>query len=415
MRILVVSNLYPPLHFGGYELGCQEVVEELQRRGHNVFVLTSRYGHKRAVVDGNVLRWLGIELEPRYASRSFDPVPFLLKELRNRRMFNRCLAEVRPQAIYYWNLGHMSVSLLRLGAHPDRPSFVFVSDHWLAGLEKAEGWARWWSSTSTGAARRTLKLSIRSALKAFGLSPFPPAVDELQFASRHLLEEAAKVGKFGGRSKVVHWGVDALRFPLRRSPPANPLRLLIAGQVAPHKGIHTALRAFARLHEARAAEGIALDIVGGSVDPAYCRQLALESSVLGVSEAVRFLPAVPRASIPRVLGDHDVFLFPSEWEEPFSIGLLEAMASGMGIVATSTGGTPEALSHGINALLFPAGDFSVCAQQLRRFLDDPGLVTALGAEARRTVERKFRFDRMVDSIEESLLAVKGGATVRRER
>ena len=43
MKILVVSNLYPPQHVGGYELGCRDVVEKLRARGHNVRVLTSTF------------------------------------------------------------------------------------------------------------------------------------------------------------------------------------------------------------------------------------------------------------------------------------------------------------------------------------------------------------------------------------
>jgi len=43
MKILVVTNLYPPQHIGGYELGCRDVVEKLCARGHNVRVLTSNF------------------------------------------------------------------------------------------------------------------------------------------------------------------------------------------------------------------------------------------------------------------------------------------------------------------------------------------------------------------------------------
>ena len=53
MRILVVSNLYPPHIIGGYELGCRDIVEALKRRGHELLVLTSDYGiGKRGVEPG---------------------------------------------------------------------------------------------------------------------------------------------------------------------------------------------------------------------------------------------------------------------------------------------------------------------------------------------------------------------------
>ena len=46
MKILVVSNFYPPHHIGGYELGCRDVVEKLRARGHTLRVLTSSFRHR---------------------------------------------------------------------------------------------------------------------------------------------------------------------------------------------------------------------------------------------------------------------------------------------------------------------------------------------------------------------------------
>ena len=62
MRILIVSNLYPPHHIGGYELGCRDVVEGLKARGHEVKVLTSTYGVGKRKCDGDVHRWLETDL-----------------------------------------------------------------------------------------------------------------------------------------------------------------------------------------------------------------------------------------------------------------------------------------------------------------------------------------------------------------
>jgi len=53
-----MSNLYPPYYIGGYELSCQEVVNQLRRRGHRVFVLTSTYGLKGDKSDDKVFRQL---------------------------------------------------------------------------------------------------------------------------------------------------------------------------------------------------------------------------------------------------------------------------------------------------------------------------------------------------------------------
>ena len=73
--------------------------------------------------------------------------------------------------------------------------------------------------------------------------------------------------------------------------------------------------------------------------------------------------------MPRVYADHDVFVFPSIWEEPFSIGLLEAMACGQAVVGTTTGGSAEILVDGVNSLVFPPGDPRRLARQVKRLFD----------------------------------------------
>ena len=58
MKILVVSDLYPPFHVGGYELNCRDCVEALISRGHEITVLTSSWGLDRGLMQGNVYRLL---------------------------------------------------------------------------------------------------------------------------------------------------------------------------------------------------------------------------------------------------------------------------------------------------------------------------------------------------------------------
>ncbi|MFQ5772284.1 MAG: hypothetical protein ACE5HX_17245, partial [bacterium] len=83
MRILVISNLYPPYFVGGYELGCRDVVDGLKARGHHVKVLTSTYGVNKPEHDSEVYRWLQSDLG--WNTRSLTRfVKLLRKEVRNQ-------------------------------------------------------------------------------------------------------------------------------------------------------------------------------------------------------------------------------------------------------------------------------------------------------------------------------------------
>ena len=61
MKILFLSNLYPPHVIGGYETLCMEAVDGLAKRGHEVSVLTSTYGYDREITEGNIYRLLSLE------------------------------------------------------------------------------------------------------------------------------------------------------------------------------------------------------------------------------------------------------------------------------------------------------------------------------------------------------------------
>lgn len=70
MKILFLSNLYPPHHIGGYGMLCLEVVEGLAKRGHDVTVLTSNHGVDEEITEGYVHRWLTLESDIHFYQKS---------------------------------------------------------------------------------------------------------------------------------------------------------------------------------------------------------------------------------------------------------------------------------------------------------------------------------------------------------
>jgi glycosyltransferase involved in cell wall biosynthesis len=108
------------------------------------------------------------------------------------------------------------------------------------------------------------------------------------------------------------------------------------------------------------------------------RQLEFESWV-------RFIPGVPKAQVPLVLGEADLFLnTPSTDNTP--VAVVEAMACGLCIVSTDVGGLRDLVDDGSDALLAPAGDASALANAMHRILTEPGLAGRLSGNARRKAE-----------------------------
>jgi glycogen(starch) synthase len=96
-------------------------------------------------------------------------------------------------------------------------------------------------------------------------------------------------------------------------------------------------------------------------------------------------------------------IFPSEWPEPLARMTQEAMSSGAVVIGTTTGGTGEILEDGVTGLVFAPGDAAGLAARIRQLRSDPALFARLASAARQRVEEQFRFDRMVDQVEDALL------------
>jgi glycogen(starch) synthase len=407
LRIAVVSNYYPPHYVGGYELGCRDVVESLKARGHEVRVLTSTYNLRQPEDDGEVYRWL-VSLPP------WEPVPsggffrLLRREIINRRSFNRLCRIFPPDLIYVWNPTGISLSFVFASQTSNVPVCYFVSDHWLSEWESDFGY-QMWSHRHPRRARRVVWQTLLTLLDAVKVlrRPRPPDLRRVQFASRFLKDAALAKGKPVACAKVIHWGVSVESAPYQAES-QNPLRLLYVGQVAPHKGVHTAIEALKLLVREHGYEAATLTVAGGSVNPDYEQQVRHLVSSYGLERNVRFTGLLPREQLLSLYRDHAILVFPSLWNEPFSITVLEAMSSGLAVVGTPTGGSLEILRDGENALLFPKEDSRQCAAQILRLWTESILLEKIRLKARLTIESEFRFEQMVDSIEQSLQEVAAG-------
>jgi glycosyltransferase involved in cell wall biosynthesis len=121
-----------------------------------------------------------------------------------------------------------------------------------------------------------------------------------------------------------------------------------------------------------------------------------------IGDHVSFLGKLPRSQLADVYRNHDVLVFPSIWDEPFSIALLEAMACGMAVVGTTTGGTGEILVDGENGLTVPPENVEALSEAMEEMVANPHLRWKIGQRAGELVDENFTIDIMVDKIERFL-------------
>jgi glycosyltransferase involved in cell wall biosynthesis/ADP-heptose:LPS heptosyltransferase len=399
VRILVLTNIYPPHFIGGYELGCQRMVEALALAGHEVTVLTSTYGVSGAQVTGRVHRLLTMD-----STRQVSLARVIAKETANQAHFRRLCVVQQPDLVFCWNLAGISVSLASLAADLSIPVSYYVFDNWLATLE-VDQWFRHCLQLPP-LARVVLRMA-RPSLRF--LAPGEPGgLDRAIFSSRYLKRMALAAGKEVAAAPVLHWGV--VPEPSEPAQVSAALRIIYVGQIVRLKGVHTVVEAVGIL-ERRYGFPVSLTLVG---DAGFCSEYTGELQEIAaryrITSRLHFVGKVPAAEIGPHLRSHGILVFSSTWDEPFGITQLEAMSHGLAVVGTATGGSAEILRDGDNSLVFQREDAEGCARQIARLLADPELFRRLCLGGLRSVREDFNFQLVAREMERLLVAATGAGT-----
>ncbi len=207
--------------------------------------------------------------------------------------------------------------------------------------------------------------------------------------SQNGADAMAQTGFPASRIITLWNGIDLERFPYRGPRPGGPA--LTVARLSPEKDIGTLLRAVALVLPS--APGFRLDIAGDGPEKEVLHRLAAD---LRLGDRVRFLGEVQ--DISALLAGAGLFVLPSQ-TEGISLTILEAMASGLPVVATRVGGNPETVLDKVTGLLVPAGDPAALAQALLGLWNNTASGQAVGLAGRRRVEANFDIRRMVAEYE----------------
>lgn len=216
----------------------------------------------------------------------------------------------------------------------------------------------------------------------------PRLVDRFLTVSAY---SAHTLGAAPSRTRVVYGGADPARF----APDPTTIRrgVLFVGRLTPHKGIDRLIRAL--------PVGAELTVVGSAghdrrpPERGYPALLAR----LAADRAVTFREAVADAELPDLYRRAAVFVLPSVHltcygrrvaiSELLGLSVLEAMASGLPVVASRLGGLPEVVQDGRTGYLVEPGDVAALHDRLRMLLDAPDLAARMGRRARDLVIERF--------------------------
>lgn len=422
MRILTLTNLYPPHHAGTHDLRCQQVCEGLRLRGHEVLVLTSNHGLTTEQRDGEHQRRLLLHGAFGHEEITHHRELTTLEEY-NHGVLREVIASYQPDLVHVGSLHGLSKSLVFTLHHARRPVVYDVGDDWIANGLRADPWLRWWNNPGRNLTRAGLEMAgQRNRLDATaptrlvkGLDRIPELYtdkgapvsvppnsiaafrfDRIYFCSQALKRATGNAGFQVQHAEVFPPGIPTQSFIGEVKPLSAPVRkFLLVARLDAASGAMTALQALAWLRQNRIEASLTLCGRGESEHISRLKSFAVQNSLptefVTLSNQNRDLAAVYR--------QHDALLYTAEWEEPFSTVPLEAMACGLPVIGARIGGANELFRHGENCLTFAPGEASELATRMQELQLQPALRRQMGETAQSETLEQFNDSASLDRIE----------------
>lgn len=391
MRILVVSNLYPPSIMGGYELGCRNVVAGLVARGHDVVVVTSP-SHARED-DSADCDTGGAQLIRTLAVRSFGPeytrkqvlkpvnhFEGMVSNYANTAIVLEAIRSHRPDCVYLFNLaGIGGLAIIDALNTIGMPWVFHLMDAVPAYLQQDV-------PSEALAVFNAHRGGLYSGGRLIAMSS--SLVDEI---------EALTKFKFPVRPVIVPgWAKARPALRERSYFQSGQVRFVTAGQLWQHKGIGIIIQAMALLRAAR-IQNFSVDIYGnGSIS-----EFVDLAKQLDVAEFISFHGHRRQEELLTVYDTADVFLFPTWPREPFGFAPVEAASAGCIPVVTRQAGVCEQLTDGVDCFMIEQNATDLAAI-MRRFCVGQVDAAAMGRHARATTQTRLNFDTCLTKIEEVL-------------
>jgi glycosyltransferase involved in cell wall biosynthesis len=425
VRVLLTAHAFLPRSVAGVEVYTARLGEALKSLGHHVQVLAAVHDlsapaysvRRRALGSLDVVEIVNPHLEGTLEATYHVPAI--------DRAIARAVEEFRPQIVHAQHLLNLSTGLFDAARAVGAPVILTLHDYWLScprdGLRmRADGTlcasvdhhicAECLSESpylvaplqrgAAHAARRTglggvlhrvheraprLTTGAMRLLRRAWPVPTKDLHRALDQRAAHLHDRVAQTAVFlaptqFAADRAVEWGVAAARVrvmplggvegPTRPRLAGRRRRLAYLGTMAPHKGVHVLLEAVKGL----VPDDWTLDLFGNAdLDPAYGARLR---ALAAGDPRIRFRGPVAPDGQRRLWDSLDALVVPSLWWENSPLAVLEALAAGIAVVASRTGGVPEVLPEAVGTFV-PPGDVAALRAALEGLIEGRLLAGAL--------------------------------------
>ena len=373
LKILVITNLYPPQVLGGYERSIADFARLLQHRGHTVLVLTSdtpqfSASHVSLYPDPPVDRCLS--LMGGWSSEGaswFDHQRVVSARQQNQAVLKHHLDHFQPDVCLAGNLRFVQMEAESLALLLSRHVPVV---HYLMNAQA--DYSPQHTPQSPLYQPITCSDCVTASLQTLGYST--------------------------ATTQTIYPGADVDAFYQAELPPRDRLRIAYASLIAESEGADVLVEALSLLH----AAGIEFTatIAGGTFQPEFAEALKQFVESEGLQESIHFPGALSRQELIQLYKNHNVLVFPSRFEEPFGISQIEAMAAGLTLVTSGTGGAREIVEeHGKDGLIFESENPFDLADILSSLPTDLARWEAIARTGQQRAMSKFSQTKAVEKLE----------------
>ena len=366
MHILILNSEFPPVG-GGAGTASAQVARSLVAAGHRVTVLTTRHADLPLEEQRDGYQIIRLPARRRHLHRSTasEQLSFMLvAALRGRPHVRR----LRPDGVlaffgapsgaaaWFWSFFTRIpyIVSLRGGDVPGFRPYDFAREHALLKPLLRKVWRR-----------AAAVVANSQGLRQLG-ADFEPQVP----------------------IEVIPNGVDTASFAVDKRA-WQPPRLLFIGRIVYQKGLDVLFDALSQL----AGLDWELRLVGDGPQMPRLRSLAQQYAI---SQRVHFLGWRDRSDLPKLLAESNLFVYPSR-HEGMPNAVLEAMASGLPVVATAIAGNEELVQDGRTGLLVPPDTVSALAAALAELLPDEKRRMEMGAAARQLVSEQYNWQNTAEA------------------
>ncbi len=383
MKILILSDDFPPKSFGGAGIIASVQAQELQKRGHEVRIFT--------ITDDED------KIDPRF--RSY----LSLYNIKTIKKIRKILNEFKPDIVHAHNI-HEHISYASLYYAKKSGAKIFITLH--------DAMSVYYGKVPQNYINTDKPISLIDCFKTFGIrvNPFRNLIIRklFNYADKIFVVSEA-LGRFlsnnGIKNTIVmhngintnNWRVpDIIKNEYKKSLGINndTKIVMIAGRLNNMKGAKVSLKAFAEV--LKKYRNVVLLIVGNK--PEQNNEFNSIINQLNIVDKVIFTGWVRYENMPTVYSISDIVIVPSLYLDPFPTINLEAMASKKPVIGTKFGGTPEIIKNGNNGYIIDPNNIEQFKNKILDLLNDEQLTINMGKRGYDIVNDEFNLDKKIDYL-----------------